>query len=259
MLPITVASHPQSIFVELFKKGDIVEDLRPNIYDPVEGTTIADAEVERIARKPTSLTFAGRARTELDLVISTTRPEPFAHAALWSFTQTMIATATLLEPTSRYQWTPLVAKQRLRFNNTPRSNPNSEPVCSWSVPLGTKTTSRCSENLDSLPFQAIDLEGKMTGISGPLSGLTVLEARAKAIELLSKMDAWSNLSNGTKTSLYRNGGRTLLKLSFSRSGMSVKPTSRTACVSTLMPSPSILCGTGNFARLDGQHQHRPAH
>ena len=36
----------QSIFVDLFRRGDIVEDLRPNIYDPVEGTTIADAEVQ---------------------------------------------------------------------------------------------------------------------------------------------------------------------------------------------------------------------
>ena len=44
-------SVTQSIFVELFKNGTIVEDLRPNIYDPVEGTTIADAEVERLSRK----------------------------------------------------------------------------------------------------------------------------------------------------------------------------------------------------------------
>ncbi|MGY8734848.1 MAG: class I tRNA ligase family protein, partial [Candidatus Poseidoniales archaeon] len=41
----------QAIFVELFKKGEIIEDLRPNIYDPVEGTTIAEAEVERQSRK----------------------------------------------------------------------------------------------------------------------------------------------------------------------------------------------------------------
>ena len=41
----------QSIFVDLFKKGEIIEDLRPNIYDPIEGTTIADAEVQRISRK----------------------------------------------------------------------------------------------------------------------------------------------------------------------------------------------------------------
>ena len=43
-------SVTQSI-VELFKNGTIIEDLRPNIYDPVEGTTIADAEVERLQRK----------------------------------------------------------------------------------------------------------------------------------------------------------------------------------------------------------------
>ena len=44
-------SLTQTTFVELFKKGDIIEDLRPNIYDPVEGTTIADAEVQRVERK----------------------------------------------------------------------------------------------------------------------------------------------------------------------------------------------------------------
>ena len=43
-------SVTQSIFVDLFKRGDIIEDLRPNIYDPVEGTTIADAEVQRVTR-----------------------------------------------------------------------------------------------------------------------------------------------------------------------------------------------------------------
>ena len=43
-------SVTQSIFVELLLKGDIIEDLRPNLYDPVEGTTIADAEVARVSR-----------------------------------------------------------------------------------------------------------------------------------------------------------------------------------------------------------------
>ena len=33
------------------------------------------------------------------------------------------------------------------------------------------------------PFQAIDLEGRMTALAGPLAGMTVLEARAAAIEL----------------------------------------------------------------------------
>ena len=43
-------SVTQSIFVDLFKQGNIIEDLRPNIYDPVVGTRIAVAEVQRISR-----------------------------------------------------------------------------------------------------------------------------------------------------------------------------------------------------------------
>ena len=66
-------SVTQSIFVELFKKGDIVEDLRPNIYDPVEGTTIADAEVERLSRKTRLVDVRRTCDDGTELVISTTR------------------------------------------------------------------------------------------------------------------------------------------------------------------------------------------
>ena len=65
----------QSIFVDLFKRGDIVEDLRPNIYDPVEGTTIADAEVERLQRKTKLIDIRWTTEDGLDVIISTTRPE----------------------------------------------------------------------------------------------------------------------------------------------------------------------------------------
>ena len=65
----------QSIFVDLFKRGDIVEDLRPNIYDPVEGTTIADAEVERLRRKSKLIDIRWTTEDGDDVVISTTRPE----------------------------------------------------------------------------------------------------------------------------------------------------------------------------------------
>ena len=65
-------SVTQSIFIELFKKGDIVEDLRPNIYDPVEGTTIADAEVERIGRMTKLVDVRWTTEDGEDLVISTT-------------------------------------------------------------------------------------------------------------------------------------------------------------------------------------------
>ena len=65
----------QSIFVDLFKRGDIVEDLRPNIYDPIEGTTIAEAEVQRITRKTLLCDVRWSTEDGEDVVISTTRPE----------------------------------------------------------------------------------------------------------------------------------------------------------------------------------------
>ena len=65
----------QAIFVDLFKRGDIVEDLRPNIYDPVEGTTIAEAEVERLQRMTRLVDVKWTTESGEEVVISTTRPE----------------------------------------------------------------------------------------------------------------------------------------------------------------------------------------
>ena len=65
----------QSIFVDLFKRGDIVEDLRPNIYDPIEGTTIADAEVQRVTRETLLCDVIWSTEDGQDVIISTTRPE----------------------------------------------------------------------------------------------------------------------------------------------------------------------------------------
>ena len=65
----------QSIFVDLFKRGDIIEDLRPNIYDPVEGTTIADAEVQRVTRETLLCDVLWTTEEGENVRISTTRPE----------------------------------------------------------------------------------------------------------------------------------------------------------------------------------------
>ena len=65
----------QSIFVDLFKRGDIVEDLRPNIYDLVEGTSIAEAEVQRITRETLLCDVRWTTEDGEDVEISTTRPE----------------------------------------------------------------------------------------------------------------------------------------------------------------------------------------
>ena len=65
----------QSIFIDLFESGDIIEALRPNLYDPVEGTTIADAEVERLSRQTSLVDVRWSTADGREVIISTTRPE----------------------------------------------------------------------------------------------------------------------------------------------------------------------------------------
>ena len=177
-------SVTQSIFVELFKKGDIVEDLRPNIYDPVEGTTIADAEVERIARKTNLVDVRWTCEDGTELVISTTRPELICacgvvvvHPDDERYTHLVGTNISLPLDTAGRQTTVEVQQHpsvKSEFGT------GVLMVCSF----GDQNDVAVFRELGLTPFQAIDLEGKMTEVSGPLAGLSVLEARAQAIELL---------------------------------------------------------------------------
>ena len=62
-------------------------------------------------------------------------------------------------------------------------------VCSF----GDQNDVSIFRELDLKPFQAINLEGKMTSIGGPLAGLSVSEARDKAIEILSNNNSISEI------------------------------------------------------------------
>ena len=174
----------QSIFVELFKQGDIVEDLRPNIYDPVEGTTIADAEVERLSRKTKLVDVRWTCEDGTEMVISTTRPEMICACGVVVVHPDDERYAHLVGQTIHL---PLETNGR----NTTVSIQQHPSVKSE---FGTGVLMVCSfgdqndvavfRELGIAPFQAIDLDGAMTDVAGPLAGLKVLEARTKAIELL---------------------------------------------------------------------------
>ena len=183
----------QSIFVDLFKRGDIVEDLRPNIYDPVEGTTIADAEVERLQRKTKLIDIRWTTEDGLDVIISTTRPELICACGI-----------VVVHPDDeRYQH--LVGKQivlRVESNGRSKSveittHPSVKSdfgsgvlmVCSF----GDQNDVAVFRELGLSPFQAIDLDGNMTDISGPYVGMKVIEAREKAIEDLNSADRIVNI------------------------------------------------------------------
>ena len=174
----------QSIFIDLFKKGDIIEDLRPNIYDPVEGTTIADAEVERISRNTKLVDVKWQTDTGEELIISTTRPEMICACGV-----------VVVHPEDqRYQH--LVGKRAILpmpVNGRDTSveiqtHPSVKSefgsgilmVCSF----GDQNDVAVFRELGLTPYQAIDLDGCMTDISSDLSGLSVLEARSKATEML---------------------------------------------------------------------------
>ena len=174
----------QSIFIDLFKKGDIIEDLRPNIYDPVEGTTIADAEVERISRNTKLVDVKWQTESGEELIISTTRPEMICACGV-----------VVVHPDDeRYKH--LVGKKAIlpmSVNGREKTveiqtHPSVKSefgsgilmVCSF----GDQNDVSVFRELGLTPFQAIDLEGCMTDISAELAGMPVIEARIKATEIL---------------------------------------------------------------------------
>ena len=189
-------SVTQSIFIDLFKKGAIVEELRPNLYDPVEGTTIAEAEVERLSRK-TNLVDVRWSVTDDPkhdpVIISTTRPELICACGI-----------VLVHPDdSRYQHLvgksldlPLPTEGRSKSVEI-RAHPSVNMefgsgvlmVCSF----GDQNDVAVFRELGLSPFQAIDLEGKITELGASLSGMPVLEARKKAIEILESVDKIESL------------------------------------------------------------------
>ena len=185
----------QSIFVDLFKQGNIIEDLRPNIYDPVEGTTIADAEVQRISRSTKLCDVIWETEDGDQVIITTTRPELICACGI-----------VLVHPEdSRY--THLIGKE---INLPLAVNGRSKKVViashhSVKMEFGSGVLMVCSfgdQNDVSVfrefglePFVAINLDGEMTEISGPLSGLAVIEARKKAIEILEQENRLSSIKN----------------------------------------------------------------
>ena len=188
-------SVSQSIFVDLFKQGNIVEDLRPNIYDPVEGTTIADAEVQRISRSTKLCDVIWETEDGDQVTITTTRPELICACGI-----------VLVHPEdSRY--THLIGKEiclPLAVNGRSKKVLISSHH-SVKMEFGSGVLMVCSfgdQNDVSVfrefglePFVAINLDGEMTEISGPLSGLAVIQARKKAIEILEQENKLSSIKD----------------------------------------------------------------
>ncbi|MBI2078436.1 MAG: valine--tRNA ligase [Euryarchaeota archaeon] len=174
----------QRIFIELWQKGFIVEDLRPNNYCPDCRTTIADAEVYYEERDTTlyhvkwdlEKPVGGRDH----LVIATTRPELMAACQI-----------VLVNPDDeRYRG---LAGSKVRIPTYDRLVPvRAHPTVDAS--FGTGAMMICSygdftdvalfRELSLQPINAIGQDGLMTEAGGHLKGIHVKKARVAQVEKL---------------------------------------------------------------------------
>ncbi len=169
----------QSTFIELWDKGLIYEDTRPNNYCVKCGTTIADAEIE-YEELPTELIhvkFKLKGTGE-DIIIATTRPELLCSCA-----------AVIFNPNDK-RYKNLVGKHAIVpvFNKEVKILPNPYAkedfgsglvmVCSY----GDYSDVRLFRELKLEEIIAVTPEGKTGENAGKYAGLSVKEARKKIIE-----------------------------------------------------------------------------
>ena len=175
----------QSIFVDLFRRGEIVEALRPNLYDPVEGTTIAEAEVTRLQRRTRLLDVRwSPVDGGDDIIIATTRPELICACGV-----------VIVHPDDQ-RYTHLVgSKLRLPLPVGDRTaEVEVRSRASVDMEFGSGVLMVCSfgdqndvavfREMRLEPFPAVGLDGCMTAVAGPLAGMPVTEARKRATVML---------------------------------------------------------------------------
>lgn len=169
----------QATFIELWKKGEVYLANRPNNYDWVSGTTIADAEItyEDLPTKLVYMKFKIK-NTDKEIIIASTRPE------LLCACKTIIVNPE----DERYKQhignkiiIPITnAEVELRTHHSAQQEFGSGAVmvCSY----GDQNDVALFREFGIEEVVAIGLDGKMTESAGEYTGLKPKQARAKIIE-----------------------------------------------------------------------------
>lgn len=167
----------QATFIEVWNKGYVYEDLRPNVYCPRCRTTLADAEIE-YSELPTELVYLKfRVEgTEEEVTIATTRPEllPACRAVIYN------------PGDDRYYW--LRGRRLVTPLGDPVpvfEHPSADPefgtglmmVCSY----GDKVDVQLFRELGLDPKVIVNEDGTLNEAAGDYSGLTIREARERII------------------------------------------------------------------------------
>lgn len=169
----------QSTFIELWKKGQVYLANRPNNYDWVSGTTIADAEItyEDLPTKLVYMKFQIK-DTDKEIIIASTRPE------LLCACKTIIVNPED-ERYSKYIGCKIIvpitnAEVELKTHHSAHKEFGSGAlmVCSY----GDQNDVAVFRELQLQEIVAIGLDGKMTEVAGEYMGLKPKQARAKITE-----------------------------------------------------------------------------
>ncbi|MGB1585812.1 MAG: class I tRNA ligase family protein [Thermoplasmatota archaeon] len=196
----------QAQFLKLFEQGLIIEELRPNTFDPKLGTTIADAEVFYDERKTrlNHVTWTVKETGE-EITISTTRPELIAACRMVLVhpdnedTKHLIGKTAVLPIDRSMGPAPGFGKRQLKDDphtlDTPtglgneveiRAHPHVKTdfgsgimmVCSY----GDQADVQLFRELELDAIAAIGMDGRMTEVAGAYAGLLVEDARRRIIE-----------------------------------------------------------------------------
>nr|AFK24994.1 valyl-tRNA synthetase [uncultured archaeon] len=169
----------QSTFIELWKKGIIYKATRPNNYDWVSGTTIADAEIlyQDIQTKLVYMKFKIK-DSDKTVIIASTRPE------LLCACQTVIVNPNderYKEFVGKKIIVPLINKEvtiRTHHSAQMEFGSGAVMVCSY----GDQNDVALFRELKLDEIVAIGMNGLMTEAAGKYAGLKVKQARTKIIE-----------------------------------------------------------------------------
>lgn len=185
-------SLTQATFIELWKKGLVYIANRPNNYDWITGTTIADAEItyEDIPTKLVYMKFKVK-DSDASLTIASTRPELLCACQ-----------AIIVNPEDE-RYSDMVGKNAtvpvINRDVQIRSHPSAEKefgsgavmVCSY----GDQNDVALFRELRLEEVVAIGKNGRMTEAAGPYTGLKVKQAREKIIEDLQKQNLVEKIEN----------------------------------------------------------------
>ncbi len=169
----------QSTFIELWKKGQVYLANRPNNYDWVSGTTIADAEIT-YEDLPTKLVYMKFQIKDIgkEIIIASTRPE------------LLCACKTIIVNPEDERYAKYIGKKvivpitnaevELKTHHSAHQEFGSGAVmvCSY----GDQNDVALFRELELEEIVAIGLDGKMTEAAGDYVGLKPKQARAKIIE-----------------------------------------------------------------------------